>query len=436
MSVRKRTWFTNLQRKEVDPKAKEIAIVKGKPGDWKDYIDRAAELLGIQPQESWIVDYSLNGSRHIETFERKKDADAREAEVTVNVGKGIHIAPGKTPTVREAGEQWLKSWDHIERTTADTYRQHLHLHIDPYLGHYRLAHLTPPVIRQFEDDLRAGKPAPFPPDEKPHERFRQKRSPAMVKKVVTTLGNMLADMQERGLVAINAVHALSKGRKHKRKSKQTQQKKLERGKDFPTPKEITDIIANLSGYWRPMLLTAIFTGLRASELRGLRWKNVDLKNGKLHVRERVDRYLEVGMPKSEAGERTIPLPPMLVNTLREHSLKSEYKAKDDLVFPTSEGNAHHYANVLHRGLEPAQIAAKIVDDRGKPKYSLHALRHFYASWCINRPKEGGLGLPPKIVQERMGHSSITITMDRYGHLFPSDDDGSEMKEAEKKLLPV
>jgi len=77
-----------------------------------------------------------------------------------------------------------------------------------------------------------------------------------------------------------------------------------------------------------------------------------------------------------------------------------------------------------------------VDDKGRPKYALHALRHFYASWCINRPKDGGLGLPPKMVQERMGHSSITITMDRYGHLFPSDDDGSEMKEAEKKLLPV
>jgi integrase len=387
-------------------------------------------------KEAWIVDYAVNGSRHIQTFERKKDADARAAEVTVNIGKGVHIAPSKTPTVREAGEQWLESCTHIERATAVTYKQHLHLHIYPYLGPHRLAHLTPPVIRQFEDNLRTGKPAPFPADEKPHERFKQKRSPAMVKKIVTTLGNMLADMQERGLLAINAVHALSKGRKHKRRSKQEQKPKLERGTDFPTPNEITAIIANLSDRWRPMILTAIFTGLRASELRGLRWKNVDLKNGKLHVRERADRFLEIGMPKSDAGERTIPLPPMLVNTLREHSLRSEFKAKGDFVFPTREGNAQHYANILHRGLEPAQIAAKIVDDKGRPKYALHALRHFYASWCINRPKDGGLGLPPKMVQERMGHSSITITMDRYGHLFPSDDDGSEMKEAEKKLLPV
>src|SRR5215472_12085821 len=88
-----------------------------------------------ETKEAWIVTYSVNGSRHQETFERKKDADAREAEVTVNVGKGIHIAPSKTPTVREAGKRWLGSCSHIERASAITYRQHLHLHINPYLGH-------------------------------------------------------------------------------------------------------------------------------------------------------------------------------------------------------------------------------------------------------------------------------------------------------------
>jgi integrase len=67
------------------------------------------------------------------------------------------------------------------------------------------------------------------------------------------------------------------------------------------------------------------------------------------------------------------------------------------------------------------------DEEGKPimeaKYTgLHALRHFYASWCINRKADGGLELSPKIVQERMGHSSITVTMDVYGHLFPRGDD--------------
>jgi integrase len=65
---------------------------------------------------------------------------------------------------------------------------------------------------------------------------------------------------------------------------------------------------------------------------------------------------------------------------------------------------------------------------------MHALRHFYASWCINRKADGGLELPAKVVQERLGHSSITMTMDVYGHLFPRGDDGSELDKATRELL--
>ena len=65
---------------------------------------------------------------------------------------------------------------------------------------------------------------------------------------------------------------------------------------------------------------------------------------------------------------------------------------------------------------------------------LHALRHFYASWCINRTADGGLGLPLKVVQERMGHSSVTLTADVYGHLFPRGDDADELAAAERSLL--
>src|SRR5262249_1815649 len=154
-------------------------------------------------------------------------------------------------------------------------------------------------------------PAPFPADAKPGDRFKAKRSPAMVKKVLTTLGTMLADMQERGKVAMNAVHSLKKGRKGKPRGKKEQKaegrrRRLKAGVDIPTPKEITAIIANLPDRYRPMLVTAIFTGCRIGELRGLRWHNVDLKAEKLSVVERADKYLEIGEPKSAAGERTIP----------------------------------------------------------------------------------------------------------------------------------
>jgi integrase len=89
------------------------------------------------------------------------------------------------------------------------------------------------------------------------------------------------------------------------------QRRLKAGVDIPTPDEIRALIAGLDGRRRPLLLTAIFTGLRASELRGLRWSDLDLKRGELHVQQRADRYRVIGRPKSAGSARTIPLLPMV-----------------------------------------------------------------------------------------------------------------------------
>jgi integrase len=192
-------------------------------------------------------------------------------------------------------------------------------------------------------------------------------------------------------------------------------------------------VAHLKGRWRPLLLTAIFTGLRSSELRGLQWADVDLKRAVLHVRQRADRFNTIGAPKSAAGQRTVPMPPLLVNTLREWKLACP-KGELGLVFPTGTGGLENHSNIVQRGLEPAQIAAGVTRG-GKAKYTgLHSLRHFYASWCINRREDGGMGLPIKTVQHRLGPASIQMTADTYGHLFPSGDDGAELAAAQHALL--
>src|SRR5262249_2443331 len=158
--------------------------------------------------------------------------------------------------------------------------------------------------------------------------------------------------------------------------------------------------------WRPFLLTAIFTGLRASELRGLRWQDVDLKSAEVRITQRADRRCIIGPPKSAAGQRTVPLPSTIVNTLREGRLACP-KGEVDLVFPNGKGKVEFHVNCIQRGLLPTMLAAGVVDQTGGAKYTgLHSLRHFYALWCINRKANGGLELPPKEVQVRMGHSSI------------------------------
>jgi integrase len=372
-------------------------------------------------KEAWVVDYrDQHGHRHIQTFARKKDADAHHAQVAVDVRAGTHTAPSRSVTVAEAGRLWLDRATNagLERTTLDSYRQRLRFHILPLIGEVKLTRLTLPDVRGFEDQLARD------------------RSPAMVRKVMHALGAILADAQERGLVAQNVVYSLRRGRRTKgeTRSERRARGKLKVGVHIPTLDEISRITAHLNDRRRALLLAAIFTGLRASELRGLRWQDIDLKRAVLHVRQRVDRYQKIGPVKTEAGERTVPLPPALVNTLREWKLACP-GSDLGLAFPTQTGRPHALADIVRRSFQPAQVAAGVVNARGRAKYGgLHTLRHFYASWCINRTEDGGLGLPLKLVQARLGHASIQMTADRYGHLFPSGDDGAELAAAEQAIL--
>jgi integrase len=152
------------------------------------------------------------------------------------------------------------------------------------------------------------------------------------------------------------------------------------------------------------------------------------------ARERADMYHNMGPPKSASGHRTIPIGPMVVNTLKEWKLKCP-QSDLGLVFPTSKGGIHSAANIRKRVLIPTMKRAGIVDADGEAKYTgMHALRHFYASWLINPRDLGGLGLPPKVVQERLGHATLALTMDTYSHLFPKDADPEQLREAEIALV--
>ena len=369
--------------------------------------------------EAWVVNYTDRaGKRRLKTFERKRDAESFEAGVSIDVRAGVHVPDSQSITLAEAGKLWLASCEAaaLERTTLDYYRQHLDLHIVPLIGAVKLSQLSVPAVRSFEDTLRKD------------------RSPVMVRKAIGSLGAILADAQERGLVAQNVVRGLRVRRRGKDARADKRKGKLKIGVDIPSPDEVRTIITHLDERWRSLFQTAIFTGLRASELRGLRWSDVDLRRGELQVRQRADCFRVMGRLKSEAAERAVPLPPMVVNTLREWKLACP-KGELDLVFPNGRGNVESHSNIINRGLIPLMVKAGITSANGNAKYTgLHSLRHFYASWCINRRVDGGLELPLKVVQARLGHASIQMTADRYGHLFPRGDDGAELAAAEKAFL--
>ncbi|QJR19127.1 tyrosine-type recombinase/integrase [Pelagibacterium halotolerans] len=379
-----------------------------------------------EEREAYVVRYTdQNGKRHLKTFDKKKDAKAFDSKTHVEVMGRIHVADSETVTIEQAGKYWLESCAEadLEASTLAQYEQHLRLHIVPAIGRHRLNEVTVPFVRAFTDKLaKDGKSKP------------------MVRAVRVSLGALLSNAQELGLVVQNSVKEMGRTRnKAAKRVEARKEKDVEVGVEIPTLDEILAIIEAASGKARVFLMTAAFTGMRSSELRGLRWPDLDFESKTVAIRQRADAQLKIGSPKSKKGKRAIPLPSRLCDSLKAWQ-KECPTGKLDLVFPNGAGNVEYYANITKRWYYPAQLAAGVTvetDEKDKngqpimvPKYSgLHALRHFYASFCINPKSRRGLELPPKVVQARMGHASIQLTLDTYGHLFPSTDDSAELDDA-------
>jgi integrase len=331
-------------------------------------------------KSGWQVDYAdQHGFRRRKMFSHKKNADAFALTAQLEVRDGTHVAESDSLTVAEAGENWIDTAEAIdepplEPTTLEQYRQHLDLHIVPLIGKVKLAKLNVPVIRDFADKLRAAG-----------------RSSTMVKYVIRSLGSLLADAQERGNIVRNPAHEMRSRKRQRKNGRERRGNNSEVGVDIPTPEEIKLILQAVTGKDRVFLLTAVFSGLRASEMRGLRWKDINFRESELKVTQRADRHRKIGPPKTEAAQRVIPLPPPVISALREWRLACP-KGPLDLVFPNGKGNVEFHVNIIQRIFWPAQLAAGVVvtfDTNGypsiAPKYTgLHSLRHFYASWCINR----------------------------------------------------
>jgi integrase len=362
-----------------------------------------------EQKSAFICDYvDSNGHRAIATFATEKEAKDFAATVRINVKKGLHTAPSKSITVAEGCERWLKrcAAEGKERSTLAQYGQHVHLHIVPRIGNIKLANLSHNKVEDFRDGLLNGK-----------------LSKPLARKVWVSFKTMLKANRHSHVgdgVSIKI---------NKRKQHQPQV-----GRDLPTPAEVKRMVAAASdGRTRALILLAALTGLRSSELRGLRWADVDLRECQVHVRQRADKYGAIGDPKSDTSTRTVPVDQgVLLPALKEWKLQCP-KTEADLVFPDPQGRPIH-PEIILRLAKAAMVDAGVVDRAGHAKYDLHALRHFFASWCINPKSKGGRELPPKSVQALMGHSSIVITLDIYGHLFPKADDHEELAASARALL--
>ena len=174
-------------------------------------------------------------------------------------------------SIRKAGATGL----HLsqgERSTLDAYRTNVDLHIVPRIGGVKLANLTTPRVQKFRDDLLAN------------------LSRVLAAKVLTALKSLLKHAMTTGHVAQNVASPVTITTTKRQKLKS----RLRVGVDIPTPSEVTDIINAASDRWRPLIITAAFTGMRLSELRGLRWDHIDFEADVIHVRQRADKWGTIG----------------------------------------------------------------------------------------------------------------------------------------------
>jgi integrase len=351
------------------------------------------------------------------------------AAATVGLARGTMRAPSAT-TLRQAAVAWLagakdgsvrtRSGDRYKPSATRGYEQALRDRLLPELGGAKLSDIRRADVQDFADRLLAAG-----------------LDPSTIRNALMPLRAIYRRAVSRGDVAVNPTTGLELPAVRGRRDR------------IASPSEAADLLAALPEATRPLWATALYAGLRRGELMALRWEDVDLAEGVIRVERSWDVKAGVIEPKSRAGVRQVPIPAVLRDYLIAHKLRSGRSA--GLVFgrtaekPFDSTNARRRAESAwrrirrERALELAHREGREVDtldeltdddqrrlleEAGVVPIGLHECRHTFASLMI------AAGVNAKALSTYMGHSSITITLDRYGHLFPgNEDEAAELLDA-------
>jgi integrase len=371
----------------------------------------------------WIVDVmDANGHRERRQFASRKEADAFRIATEGQMRAGTFRGDATKFTVKDAADRFLeycegrrKRGERMTQKNYDTMDGHIGNYIcrdpnrhngktrpsrltkfDGGIGSIRLSQLTTRGVADFRDRLRdAGVTV------------------VTTRKILSTLQQLLGYAVGRDMVGINVARGVKViGRRDEGARKIVP----------PTKEAMRALLTAADKDFRIKLSFASATGVRAGELHALRWRHIDFAAGEVKVETRVDAYGDEDVTKTSAGMRSIPLAQPLALMLKEWKLRTKRKKADDLVFPNKRGWYTGHDNMIKRKFLPLfdLLAERHREDpalhpEAPARFNWHALRHFAVSCWIEA------GLSPKTVQTFAGHSSLQVTMDRYGHLFKSDD---------------
>lgn len=320
----------------------------------------------------------------------KKDADKRLAELLHQLDNGGFVRPGKT-TLAEFLVSWLEDYarPNLAPRSFERYQGVVAKHLTPALGNISLTRLRPEHLQKSYSAM-----------------LNEGLSARTVKFHHAVIHKALQTAVKWGLVSRNVADGVDVPRA--------------RPSEMQTWDE--DDIARFlesakSGPYYALFYTALFTGMRRSELLALRWQDVDFAFSQVYVNRSL-HHLKDGnyvftQPKSARSRRTIALPPSAILTLKGHKERQEAMRAmlglplkdDDLVFSSLEGHPLR-PNTITRAwtMLAARCGVKVI--------RLHDARHTHASLMLKQ------GVHPKIVQERLGHASIGMTLDIYSHVAP------------------
>jgi len=337
--------------------------------------------------------------QHFETVRGNKSAAQRRlAELLLEIEKGGYVKTPRTLTVANHLEQWLKdyAWPYLVPRTAEGYEHICHRHLIPALGNIPLMQLKPEHLqRYYADKMASGRCD-----------GKGGLSPRTVRHHHVTIHDALEHAVKWGLLSRNVADAVSPPPYQRAEFKTMNEDDLH-----------TFLEAAKKTPYYVLFYQALFTGMRRSELLALRWCDVDLLLCQVYV-TRTLHHLRTGeivirAPKSAKGRRMVALSPSAALLLQEH--KDEQEAQramlgmplkdDDLVFSNLEGKPLLPDTVTHAWI-------KVVRRTGLKGVRLHDARHTHASLMLKQ------GVHPKVVQERLGHASIQITLDTYSHVAP------------------
>ena len=327
------------------------------------------------------------------TFDTLTAAKAWKRDTETALAQGM-LRANRSPTLREAATEWLaaaevgtiqnRSRQAYRPSTLRGYKRALNDRLYPRMGATRLAEMRRGQLNQLVGELQAAG-----------------LSASTIRNVVMPLRAIYRWAMDLEQVAVNPTVGLSLPADRGRRDR------------FATATELDKLLDALPVRDRPLWATAAYAGLRRGELMALRWSEVDLGAGLIHVSRSHDPEAGVtGEPKSRAGLRRVPIPPVLRDYLVEHRMRA--KSGQPLVFARSALAG------LRRGPDGPfsdsgvnQRARKFWEEGGLEPITLHECRHTYASLMIAAEES------PKALQTYLGHSSITTTYDRYGHLMPA-----------------